>query len=275
MIVLALAMWGALAAEPTPIVITKVGDIYPVLPPAGATKWDPNPLITAIKATEATFTPKDVYELIDRQVRADVITAVAAKAALFYDPNTMLALSVQQERARGGAPKQTVTLDQTSFVQLFEAFSDHRNEVQQVEQRVGALGDRRADESQSMYERRARTREEQLVKARGPFDGRIGGTTFAVTLPATVQERDGCSRSVATWDANVVSFDLFRYTMGTTRSSSAAVALTASPSVEKAWFTVDNPRRFEVIGRCGTTGTKAKITMSRTPEGAWSGTAGF
>lgn len=274
-----LALWSlvlvAQAQDPPGIVIEKVGDIYPILPPAGATRWDPKPLLDAIKASTATFTPKDVYELVDRQVRPDVISAVAAKAALFYDPNAMIALSVQRERARGGAMKSTVTLDQNNFAVLFETFSDLRNDVAGADARIGELGDRRADESQSMYERRARTRDEQLVKARGPFEGRIAATTFAVTLPATVTDRDGCSRSVAAWNASAIDFELFRYTMGTKTSASAPVALTASPAIDKVWFTIDGQRRFEIVGKCGTTGTKAKVTMSRTPEGAWSGQAGF
>ncbi|MCA9492076.1 MAG: hypothetical protein KC621_19220 [Myxococcales bacterium] len=263
-------------AEDTPgIVIEKVGDIYPILPPPGATRWDPNPLIEAIKASTGTFTPKDVYELIDHEVRPDVVSAVAAKAALFYDKNNMVSLTVQQQRARGGAMKQTVTLDDNNFAQLFQTFSDHRDAIAGADARVGALGDRRSDESQSMYERRARARDEQLVKVRGPFEGRIANTTFTITLPATVQERDGCSRAVAAWNANAIDFDLFRYTMGTTRAASATVALTQSPSIDKAWFVIDAQRRFEVLGKCGTTGSKAKVTMTRTPEGAWSGSAGF
>ena len=99
--------------------------------------------------------------------------------------------------------------------------------------------------------------------------------TRTITLPATVQERDGCSRAVAAWNANAIDFDLFRYTMGTTRAASATVALTQSPSIDKAWFVIDAQRRFEVLGKCGTTGSKAKVTMTRTPEGAWSGSAGF
>ncbi|MCB9685078.1 MAG: hypothetical protein H6738_07355 [Alphaproteobacteria bacterium] len=276
MTVLLLSLLCAAHAEDTPgIVIEKVGDIYPVLPPPGATRWNPQPLLDAIKASTGTFTPKDVYELIDHEVRPDVVSAVAAKAALFYDPNNMVALSVQQQRARGGAMKQTVTLDGTNFAQLFETFSDYRNELTAADGRVAALGERRADESQSMYERRARAREEQLVKVRGPFEGRIGSTTFVITLPATVEERDGCSRAVAAWNANAIDFDLFRFTMGTTRAASANVALSQSPSIDKAWFVIDAQRRFEVLGKCGTTGSKAKVTMSRTPEGAWSGTAGF
>ncbi len=258
---------------PTGIVITKVADIYPILPPPGAKTWDPKPLVDAIKASTSTFTPKDVYELIDRKVRPDVITPVAVKAGLFYDPNSMLALSDQQAKARGAAPKQTLTLDAAQFVQVFEFFQDMKNELAGADARVGPLPPQAGNETPSIFERRARSHQEQLVKARGPYEGRMQNTTFAVTLPATVSERDGCSRAVATWDGNGVAFDLFRLGMGTTKASTAIVQLTNSPTVEKAQFTVETPRRFEVLGRCGTAGKTARITMSRTAEGVWSGSA--
>lgn len=261
------------APVPTGIVISKVADIYPVLPPAGAKAWDPKPLIDAIKASTATFTPKDVYELIDKKVRPDVIQPVAAKAGLFYDPNSMLALSDQQAKARGSAMKQTVTMDGAQFVQLFEFFNDMKNEIASATTRVGPLEPQKPNETPSIYERRARSHQEQVVKAVGPYEGRIQNTTFAVTLPTTQQEKDGCTRAVAVWDGAPVSFDLFRLGMGTTKASTVMVQLANSPTVEKAQFTVEPPRRFEVLGRCGTTGKTVRLTMSRTPEGVWSGTA--
>lgn len=270
--------WSIAAAQspaPSGIVINKLADIYPALPPAGARSWDPNPLIAAIKASPATFTPKDVYELIDRKVRPDVITPVAAKAGLFFDPNSMLALSDQQARARGGAMKQTLTLDHTSFVQLFEFFQDAKNDLDAAEARVGPLQPQQGNETQNLYERRARAHQEQVVRARGPIEGRVQGATFVVTLPAAQAERDGCARAVAAWDANPVSFDLFRLAMGTTKASGVPVTLASSPTVEKAQFTLENPRRFEIVGRCGTAGSKGRITMTRTPEGAWTGSASF
>ena len=273
-----LFFWSlALAQQPAPapsgIVINKVADIYPVLPPAGAKSWDPKPLIDAIKASPTQFTPKDVYELIDRKVRTDVIQPVAAKAGLFYDPNSMLAISDQQVKARATAMKQTLTYDNTSFVQLFEFFSDIKNELAAAEARVGPLQAQQGNETQSIFERRARSHQEQVVKAKGPPEGRIQNASFVVTLTASVSDRDGCSRAVAVWDGAAVSFDLFRLGMGTTKSSSAIVQLTNSPTVEKAQFTLDSPRRFEILGRCGTTGKQGRITMSRSVDGVWTGTA--
>lgn len=261
------------APEPTGIVINKVADIYPILPPPGAKSWDPKPLVDAIKASTATFTPKDVYDLVDHKVRPDVIQPVAAKAGLFYDPNSMLAISDQQAKARGAAMKQTITVDGPQFVQVFEFFNDMKNEIASATTRVGALEPQKPNETASIYERRARSHQEQVVKALGPYEGRIQNTTFVVTLPATQQDKDGCNRAVAVWDGAPVSFDLFRLGMGTTKASTVMVALANSPTVEKAQFTVEPPRRFEVLGRCGTTGKQVRLTMSRTPEGAWSGTA--
>src|SRR5688500_3126637 len=149
------------------------------------------------------FTPKHVYELVDRQVLPDVIRVVAAKAALFYDPVQMLPLSVQAEKARVGA-KQTVTLDERNFAELFAFFGGVKDDLAAAEKRIGPAQPKQENESTSMYERRLRSRDESLVKAKGPFEARINGTTFAVALPATVVDKDGCKRSVATFDATAI-----------------------------------------------------------------------
>jgi hypothetical protein len=53
------------------------------------------------------------------------------------------------------------------------------------------------------------------------------------------------------------------------------VALTASPTIDKAWFTVEGTRRFEAIGRCGTTATRVRLTLNRGHDGAWTGNGQF
>lgn len=266
------ALWtGTALAED--LVILSVADIYPLMPPPGAKHWDPAPVVAAVQASPTAFTPKDVYALVDAEVHPEVIKAVAARAALFYDPKWR-PLAAQAADARRGQPATTVTVDEKNFVELFEFFNDAKNEITAAEARVGALGTRRDDESQSMFERRSRAHQEALVKARGPFEGRIEATTFSVSLPATVVERDGCKRSVASIPLEAVSFDLFRTGMGT-RAASNPVTLVGTPTVDSAQFTTESPRRFEAVGRCGTTGTRLRMTLKRTWDGQWSGSGGF
>jgi hypothetical protein len=119
--VLLALMLAALPARADDVVITQVADIYPKLPPEGAKAWDPAPLVQGIYASPFEFTPKHVYELIDASVRPEVIQAVAARAALFYDPGA-LPLGTLAANARLGQAKQTLTLDERSFAILFESY---------------------------------------------------------------------------------------------------------------------------------------------------------
>ena len=254
------------------IVITKLEDIYPLLPPEGATKWDPAPVVEAVKASDFEFTPKHAYELIDREVHPEIVQMVCAKAALFYDP-TWKPLHVTAADARRGQPAETLSLTESSFVRLFEFFNDAQNDIAAAEGRVGPLTAQQASESGSMFERRKRKRDEDLARARGPHHGRIEATTFDLTFGATTAERGGCSRAVSEVDLSSLSFDLFRLGMGV-RDVSNAVAVKSS-SIESARFTTESPRRFEVLGRCGTKGSRLRLTMARTHDGQWSGSGTF
>ncbi|MEZ5247637.1 MAG: hypothetical protein R2707_21300, partial [Acidimicrobiales bacterium] len=46
-------------------------------------------------------------------------------------------------------------------------------------------------------------------------------------------------------------------------------------SLDSARFTLESPKRFEAVGRCGTTGTKLTMTLHRTWDGKWDGQGGF
>ncbi|MEQ1507864.1 MAG: hypothetical protein ABMB14_36890, partial [Myxococcota bacterium] len=261
------------APAPTGITITRPEDIYAKLPPPGATQWDSAPLVAGVTASTFPFTPKHYYDLLDHEVPPEILRVVAAKAAVFYDPNA-LPLPRIAANARRGAPKSTVQLDAAHFVVLFEFFNDAKNDLAEADTRVGPLAPRGPSETVNLYERRVRARDEALAKARGPVEGRIEGTTFMVDLPATVAETGGCKRSVATADMSAIAFELFRGALGTI-ATTAAVKTPNSPTIEAARFTLENPRRFEVIGRCGTTGTKLRMTLTRTFDGTWSGQGGF
>jgi hypothetical protein len=265
---------SAVAADAAPITISKFEDIVPLLPPPGASKWDPAPLVAGIGASTFPFTPKHYYALVDRgNVHPDVVKAVAAKAAVFYDPNAK-PLAVIAQNARQTASPSTITLGQSNFVELFEFFNDVKNDLAAAEAAAGPNTPQGASENANIYERRVRTREEKLVAAKGPIEGKVDRTTFVVDLPASVLDQGGCKRSVATVDLDELSFDLFRTAMGTV-APVAKVTLTGSTNLETAQFTIEGSRRFEAIGRCGTTGTKLKMSMSRTWDGKWAGSGAF
>lgn len=269
-------LFDALAADPAPsaISITKFEDIEPALPPPTATKWNPEPLVAGINASTFAFTPKHYYTLVDRGgVNADVLKAVAAKAAVFYDPNAK-PLAEQARLARQGAAKSNISIGPDNFVEVLEFFNDAKNDLAAADASVGKATPQGANETIHLYERRMRTRDENLVKAKGPIEGRVDNATFTVILPATVVEQGGCKRSVSTVDLNEVPFDLFRTTMGAV-SSTAKLTLTGATNLETAQFSIEGSRRFEAIGRCGTTGATLRLTMSRTFDGKWSGTGAF
>lgn len=266
----------ARAQEPKPapaLTVDSLADIYAALPPEGAKNWDSAPLVDAIGKSAHVFTPNDYYEVLDKQLIPEIVKVVAAKAAVFYDANA-LPLDAIAAKARLGQTKTTIQIGAGNFVEVLEFFNDVKNDLVAAETRVGAATARGTTESQNAYERRIRTRAEALAKAKGPVEGRVEATTFQVELPATATELDGCKRSVAQFDASGLPFELFRTTFGTT-ATNAVVDTKGSTTIEQARFTLENPRRFEVVGRCGTTGTKLRMTLNRTYDGKWRGQGGF
>jgi hypothetical protein len=255
------------------LVVAKYEDIPPLLPPKDATRWDPAPLVAAIGKSTFPFTPNHYYALLDLGANAEVLKIVAAKAAVFYDPKA-LPIAELARNARAGQPKATIPIGSGNFVELFEFFNDVKNDIDGAVARIGPAAPRGPSESSSLYERRIRGRQEDLVRAVGPFEGRAEATTFQVTLPATVQERDGCKRSVASVDMTDIEIALFRTGMGTI-ATVAPVQCRSCPTVETVRFTLENPRRFEAIGRCGTTGSKLSLAMNRSADGTWTGLGGF
>ncbi len=258
----------AVAQDDAPIVIDRVRDIYPLLPPEDARRWDPAPVVEAIEASDGTFTPADVYALVDRRAPAPIIEAVSHKASLFYDPSWR-PLDEQRIAARIPQPAQTLTLTASDFVILFEFFNDVKNDIAAAETALGSLR-RGPSETDSLFERRSRQHTEERIRATGLHEARIASTTFAITLPASTQTLDGCARPVASVDLSALDFDLYRTGVGT-RSVRNAIALRSS-SIESARFDTNNGARFEVLGRCGGSGRKATLSISRTHDGAWSGT---
>jgi len=261
----------ALAQDaPAGIEIRRLGDIYPHLPPPGATRWSPDKLVAAVDASSIRWSPNDVYELIDKEVPQPVIKVVAGKVGLFYD-GSQLPLHVQAEKARQGAPAETVTVNEANFGDFFAWFEKAFAEVEAAEEQVG-LPMRKQGETESQYERALRAADEERVRLVGPHEGRIQMATFQLSLPATIQNKDGCERPVAVGDASSVDFNLFRETMGT-RLTETLVQIT-SRSVDKLAFTV-TPRSLFAMGRCGAKGSRLEMTMKRSADGAWTGNGDF
>ena len=71
-----------------------------------------------------------------------------------------------------------------------------------------------------------------------------------------------------------IEIELFRTGMGTI-ATSAPIECRSCATIDSARFTLENPRRFEAIGRCGTTGTKLSLTLNRNAAGTWTGMGGF
>ncbi|MEQ1569164.1 MAG: hypothetical protein ABMA64_26245, partial [Myxococcota bacterium] len=172
-------------AAPSTISVNRVEDIYAALPPPGARSWDSAPLVAGINASAFTFTPKHYYDVLDHGCPPEVTKAVAAKAAVFYDAKA-IPLPVIAANARAGQAPATITVPSSEFVVLFEFFNDAQNEILVAEQQIPGSPDQAPGETLNAFERRMRTREEALVRARGPVEGRIAATTFVLDLPAVV-----------------------------------------------------------------------------------------
>lgn len=263
----------ALAADApgSGIEIHSTADIYPHLPPPGATRWDPAKLIAAVDASTRRWEPDDVYELIDREVPPDIIKVVAGKVGLFYD-GSQQPLATLAADARKGAPAETVEVN-GDVSPLFTWFQGVFKERSAAEDALGVPSMKGSNETAHQYQRRMRDYEESRVKAVGPVEGRMQAASFHVVLPATTANVGGCDRPVAIGDASTVEFDLFREVAGT-RMPETVVNL-ASHSVEKMVFAVAPQRRIEAQGRCDRSATTLDVVMKRSAEGQWTASGDF
>ena len=257
---------------PTGLEINRLADIYAALPPPGAKKWEPSKLVAAVEASTMRFSPRHVYELIDKEVPQPVIKAVANKVGLFYD-GSQLPLHVQAANARSGAPATTVEVSDADAGAMFDWFTAVFKDMDSAEEKLGVPATKGANETDALYEKRERAWEEDRVRQLGPHEGKIQAASFHLVLSATVQNVDGCDRPVASLDASSVDFDLFRRVAGT-RLSDTPVQL-ASHSVDRMLFSVAPQRRVWAMGRCGARSAKLDVTMKRSAEGAWTAAGDF
>jgi hypothetical protein len=282
-LVLALALtapvWPALAST-YDSVITMLGD--PAVPPADIIKL----------VTEATdeFLPRHVYALVDRGAPKDLISAVAIKAAIFYD-GTLEPLQVQAAKARAGQPPQTIPLHSAEdIIILFEWFNDLKYEREAAIAAVGELAPQAAGELTGAYDKRARVHEEAVATTRARFEGRIDVTTFEIALPATFDAYDtttGCiPKARFLVDLGAVNFYTFREAMGGPNLTSP-ITQTKPVTVATLHFSSDGTRRFEGLSKpvCVSADAaravtaddvKFKLLLKRTYKGQdWTGVGEF
>ncbi|MEO0601725.1 MAG: hypothetical protein AAF211_09825 [Myxococcota bacterium] len=259
----------ATAGSADEIVIETPGDIVPRLPPPDAKRWDPAPLVAAIRASAYAFSPADVYALIDRRAPERVIRAVCEKAGEPFDPSWR-SLDELAAAARRGQSAERIELGEGDFDRLFTTLQRLEAEVAKAARSVAEPPPRGGDESQRLYERRLRRHASARVRALGPAEGRIAATSFAITLPATRQTRDGCVRPLAIADVSRLPFSTFRAGMGTLDREN--VVAVDSETIEQARFTVNGGFRFEVLGSCDADAEQVTLELRRTHDGQWSGT---
>jgi len=250
------------------IVIGAPADIVPLLPPPGASSWDPAAVVEAIRVSRAAFSPADVYDLVDRRAPERVIRAVSERAGEPFD-HTWRPLDEIAADARRGQPESTVTVDVETMAQLFTTLQRLEAEVDHAQRSIAPLAPRGAGETERLYERRARRHAIEQVRAVGPAHGRIEATSFVVELPVVEASSDGCRRPVAIADMSDLPFSTFRAGMGALERSNP-VNMTSS-TIERALFTVEGGFRLEVVGRCGEVARSARFTLRRTHDGRWSG----
>lgn len=266
MLVLMVAMQTGRAADP--IVIASPADIPPLLPPPDATRWDPGPVVQAIRESRYAFSPADVYALVDLRAPERVVRAVCERAGEPFDATWRPLRDIAAE-ARRGQPVQRIEVDVDSFDRLFTTLQRLEAEVAAAGRAVRSPDPRGPAESERLYERRLRRHAIEQARAIGPAEGRLAATTFAVRLPVTVEPHDGCTRPVARVDASHLPFSTFRAGMGTLDRTNPVTLVTSS--VDYARFDVNDGLSFEVVGRCGETASTAELELSRTHDGRWAG----
>lgn len=269
-----MSLWMLLIAMVDPsfaedeVVIRTPADLVERLPPPDATRWDATAVVQAIAASPHDWSPADVYELVDRRAHEDVVRAVCREAGELYDERWQPLDQIAAQARQGQAP-QTLTLTAANFRTLFTTLAELESDVRRAAARVPTLAPQKPGETQRIYERRVRRHAIDEARAKGPAQGRIDATTFDITLPVAQANRDGCTRPVAAVDVSDLPFATFRAGMGVPdRTNPVEVS---SSTIEHAEFSSNQGFRFEVWGDCGKTADEARLTISRTWNGQWSG----
>jgi hypothetical protein len=232
----------------------------------------PTEIIEAVHQHKGEWLPHDVYALIDSGAPPEVIKAVAAHAVVFYDgvnPKSLVAIAAE---ARQGIPPQTVSA--TDMLLLFEWFADEKAEADQLRASVPALEPMKDGETQSQYDIRKRTYDEDLVRTVTQADGKIDVTTFHVDLPASFSaDAKGCAVGSVLVSLDAVNYFTFRAAMGTT-APKVPLILKKSRSIASGEFDNGETKAFRLTSKpvcgppaAGLSSGKAVFDLSRTAKG--------
>jgi hypothetical protein len=246
----------------------------------------PVDVVAAINASTDKWLPHHVYALIDRHAPREVIGAVAAKAAVFYD-GSQLSLDDQGAATRAAVPPEVVPVHSADdLVMIFEFFNDVKNEIDAAKASAGPKPTQNAGEMEAVFDKRARAFDESVVAAIAPSEGKIDATTWAVELPAALGAPDakGCQKVELLADLPSVGYLLFRTAMGGNLVL-YDVTFPKPITVEKLQWGGENSRRLQGTSWpiCDPTalatlssGVKFKGTLHRTHLGGdWTGTGEF
>lgn len=246
-------------------------------------------VVKEIKESKDIFLPRHAYAMIDREVSKEIIQAVAAKAAIFYN-GTQLSLEDQREKAYAAVPAQTIALKGTDFTKFFEFFDAVKAEVDGAKSKLSPVT-QNTGEADAVFDKRQRAYDESVIYVMGPIEGKIKATTFDIEVPATLEEYDsnaGCyPAAVVNVSFDSASFQSWRNAMGGALTMSpVTIDKKSETTVVSIGFNGGTPRRLEAKSRriCPyeapeqlvRDGVKLKMQIKRTPKGQdWTGTAIF
>jgi hypothetical protein len=102
-------------------------------------KKPPAEVVTAINASTDVWLPRHLYTLLDRKAPADVLKAMAAKSAVFYDGTNLTSLDAQWAKQIGAVPKQTIEIKlPEDWAKFFEFYAAVKKESDAARARAGA-----------------------------------------------------------------------------------------------------------------------------------------
>ncbi len=246
-------------------------------------KKPPAEVVTAINASTDVWLPRHFYTLLDRKAAPDVLKAMAAKAAVFYDGTNLTSLDSQWAKQIGAVPKQTIEIKTPEdWAKFFDFYGAVKKESDAAKAKAGARPlAPNAGENDAAFDKRQRTWDEALVVAMGPVDGKIDQTTFKIVQKIKVTGFDGACYEPLTvpFDLSAYSFDVWRAGMG---KAAANPMVAANPdkksSIAVAQFVADGANhRFEVTTKklcpyeyaddLPAHGTRLELEIKRTRKG--------
>lgn len=247
-------------------------------------KKPPAEVVTAINASTDVWLPRHFYAVLDRKAPPDVVKAMAAKAAVFYDGTNLTSLDSQWAKQIGAVPKQTIEIKTPEdWTKFFEFYGAVKKESDAAKAKAGARPTApNAGENDAAFDKRQRAYDEALIVAMGPVDGKIDQTTFKIVQkvkPGAFNGTDCYEPATVTFDLSAPTFDVWRVAMG---KAGANPLVATNPdkksNIAVAQFVADGAaRRFEVTTKklcpyeyaddLPSHGTRLELELKRTRKG--------